>query len=497
MLIICIASVNRAETWMKVLEKNPGRQDLEIPALPEGTLIEDLEIRDLQNGNYTRESDMYKLFFSHAQKYLNMDRSECYPGSKVWDTHHSKNLNGYSPDFTITVANTSSPDSYSIIALWEVKLGVLDNDAKGQMYDYLKIVSSKQLQRQRFVGVLSNFHENIVITLTRANPDDKLETSSYKSMTTEYAISYLREETLKNTQHHPPIPAFSIELGEMQRRLGNQAFSEVAVFVTPRNLRKFANGRWVSPLATDGDGKRTIVVKRTVPARGSTGPRHVRSEIEILQLIQQLGGHKNLPQLFYYSLDYQEFGIEPLGYPLKPGETFVHWRHVLTDVLSALRWLHSKHIIHRDVRWDNIIWERNRAVLLDLGAAVHCSQSQPTAYQYNGGYICCPPRLLGHFDDMYFPYAGDDCYAFVLLVNMLCWPERWKDLQTDHIASPYSTVTQKLMDFWADASASSVWGKYVTAAEAVDYNNLEEMLELCLYFGAPTVITEEDRRGYS
>lgn len=94
-----------------------------------------------------------------------------------------------------------------------------------------------------------------------------------------------------------------------------------------------------------------MVVKRSVPAMHNYKARFVQGEIEILRIINDFGGHGNLPQILYNCLDMQELAMTPFGAALQPGNSAIaHWNTVLTDVLGVLKWLHDNHIIHRDVR---------------------------------------------------------------------------------------------------------------------------------------------------
>ncbi|KAA8896356.1 hypothetical protein FN846DRAFT_755887, partial [Sphaerosporella brunnea] len=99
----------------------------------------------------------------------------------------------------------------------------------------------------------------------------------------------------------------------------------------------------------------------------------LQSEIDILQKI----GHNappSLPQLVYYTKDHLEYGMLPVGAPANPADLtrppFLA-RRVLQDALQALEWLHEHKIVHRDVRWDNIVVVNQcRGVLVGLGSAI-------------------------------------------------------------------------------------------------------------------------------
>lgn len=483
-------SVNRAETWRKVVAKNPGCQDLEYPALPGRFQVHHDAISDLQETVFTEEKEMYQPVHAVLKRHLActsttdpLTGAVDHPGCAVVDTHSRKNLSGRSPDITFTVHGARDSDATAIIGVFELKDKDLDDNAHGQVYDYLKLIKHKQLQRTHFVGVVSNVRQNIVMTLTREESDDRFRCRTYKSMTLSYVISYLKELLRNSREYLPPLPAFSIGLGTMDRRLGNPVFSVVGVFPVSRAYgnRSFTKDKWMNPKTKDVAG--LIVVKRSVPATHGYEERKVQAEIELLRTIDTLGGHPNLPQILYNCLDMEELAITPFGAALQPGAApMAEWTTALTGVLEALKWLHKNNIVHRDVRWDNVIWAGDHAVLIDLGASVYLPGQDKSVSEYKGGNICCPPRLIGKFDQKYTPLPADDCHAFVLLVSTLLFPKHWTNVRSVDVRKGNSVVATKLTSFWTSMARSRVWGKYVTAAENKNYSHLKEMLELCVYY---------------
>lgn len=106
-------------------------------------------------------------------------------------------------------------------------------------------------------------------------------------------------------------------------------------------------------------------------------------------------------RILSHTLDFQEFGILPRGIGIHASDSNTNWVKVLFDVLDTLKWLYSHHITHRDVRLDNIVWNVDHAVLIDLGST--------NVVNFNGGYLCCSPRLLGSLECVYTPTAADAC----------------------------------------------------------------------------------------
>lgn len=491
LLTTTVGSVNRAQTWAKVVIKNPGMQDLDYPLLHPLALIQSQRIADLADTHFAKEPAMYEPSFECLTEYFTIAARDKHPGCVLWDTHARRNLDGHSPDLTMSIANTKRPDATAAIAVWELKPDPLDDDGRGQVYDYLKIMSKKQPDRLHFIGVLSNLKDNIVITLIRERTGPFLGSKnwrwrcrSFKPMRLAYAIAYLRDIIVNHSQYLPSVPNFSSELGIIDQRLGSTTFSVIAAFLVPRCFRekRFSRNRWMNPKSLNDQSLDVFVVKRIVPARPGRPARSVKREIKILLRIDEAGGHQNLPQIVYHTNNFEELAITPYGYSLKPGDALMDWRKILEGVLSAIKWLHSKKIIHRDVRWDNIIWHNDHAVLIDLGASVYVPDNEATTI-YDGGNICCPPGIIGKFNQVYLPSRADDCYAFFLLVNTLNWPERWKDIRTEQVADQYSEVATKLTAFWEQMKVSKVWSRYVVAAEYARYDVLEELLDCCVYFG--------------
>jgi serine/threonine protein kinase len=62
--------------------------------------------------------------------------------------------------------------------------------------------------------------------------------------------------------------------------------------------------------------------------------------------------------------------FSPRAYPPSISHTSVHeLRKCLLDMVTALCYLHSKNIVHHDVRWDNIQYFEGNYYLIDLDEA--------------------------------------------------------------------------------------------------------------------------------
>jgi CHASE2 domain-containing sensor protein/tRNA A-37 threonylcarbamoyl transferase component Bud32 len=157
-----------------------------------------------------------------------------------------------------------------------------------------------------------------------------------------------------------------------------------------------AGGFGVTYLARDTKrpGQPQCVIKQLVPARRdanfvSLARRLFNTEAEILS---KLGHHTQIPHLLAYFEHQQEFYLVqefidgvPLDRELEGAA--VPWSEaqvidLLRQLLPVLGFIHSQHVIHRDLKPGNIIRDRDRGklVLIDFGAV---KEIQPQADDRN------------------------------------------------------------------------------------------------------------------
>lgn len=475
------------------MDDDYNRMEELLPRLD--NLIRASDVTNLGRATYHTEPAMYNRVQRCFAKHLTTPESDGHPGAKVLDTHNIQVIQGLKPDISIIGATRPRATATGIIAAVEMKVGALTRDSFGQLYAYLKGIQHAQPSRRIVIGLLSNLSENRFLTLERS-PGNRTRCLRYQSVPLNMALTFLRDVVVLSPLYHPPTSLFSPDIGKAVVLLGNPIFSTVGEFRIPAALTrsKFRNNRWVDPNFKARSGDVCMVVKRTTPgvysmSFASRAPRSVRNEIKILRRILDrkddddndlpAGGH--LPRILFHDNSFAEFGILPRGQPIHPSNPKMDWATVVVNVLDALKWLHGIQIIHRDVRLDNIVWDNDHAVLIDLGTAVDMSQNAGSAVSFVGGYVCCPPGIIGQLDNSYMPKPADDCLAVVLLVNTVLFPARWEHFRSAELEKPGSHETKILAQFWENVAVSSVWEGFFKAACEADYGALKKMVEFFVY----------------
>lgn len=486
------ATSTRAKTWQEVMDDDYNRMEELLPSLD--NRIRSSAVTKLAATKYSKEPAMYKRVQKCFATYLSIPEGTDHQGSQVIDTHNIQVIQGLKPDLSIVGAARPRATATGIIAAVELKVGSLTRDSFGQLYCYLKGIQQAQPSRRIVIGLLSNLAENQFLTLERS-PGNRTRCLRYQSVTLDVALTFLRDVVVMSPLYHPPTSLFSSDLGRLVMLMGNPTFSTVGEFRIPSCITapKFRQHRWVDPNFKMRSGEVCMVVKRTTPgvysmSFESRAPRSVRNEIKILRRIldhknedDDLPGAGHLPRILFHGNAFNEFGILPRGHPIHPSNGKTDWAKVVVDVLDALKWLHDIHIIHRDVRLDNIIWDADHAVLIDLGAAVDMSRNADSPVSFIGGYVCCPPGIIGHLETSYVPQPADDCLAVVLLVNTVLFPARWERFRSAELEKAGSPETRILAQFWKNLEVSGVWKQFFVAARGADYSALKKLVEFFVY----------------
>lgn len=133
-------------------------------------------------------------------------------------------------------------------------------------------------------------------------------------------------------------------------------------------------------------GKPLCVVKQLRLANHN--PKHLQLARRLFNLeaetLEKLGKHNQIPQLFAYFEEDEEFYLvqelivgHPLSQELHPGKPILERAviQILHDLLPTLEFVHSYDVIHRDIKPSNIIRRHSdgELVLIDFGAVKEVS----------------------------------------------------------------------------------------------------------------------------
>ncbi len=138
-------------------------------------------------------------------------------------------------------------------------------------------------------------------------------------------------------------------------------------------------------------------------------------------VLQQLGTHDRIPRLFAYFEQDQEFYLVQeyaIGHTLTEELKGKKWQEpavieLLEEVLDILVFIHSKGVIHRDIKPDNIIRRDSdrHLVLIDFGAIKQVRNQQALNGQQTMTVSIGTPGYMPIEQASGTPRAGSDLYA--------------------------------------------------------------------------------------
>jgi hypothetical protein len=429
----------------------------EVPADPSS------QVAMFANRQFPKEEAMY----SEIQEFL----AAKFLDFNVSDTHRNPYLDSRAPDITIFRAGAPTIiHPIYIHTLVELKRpeGHIDNSTLGQGLDQLYRLAKHQPWRHCFTMLVTNLTKNHFLQIRRTR-SGSMQFTEFVPVGFETAIEYLGQ-VLLNSDEQPELPCFSTELGIVERVLGSTKHSIVAEFgiqaIPHIALRKMPQ-----------EGRLTIAVKCS---RNPSYLSTIAKEIELLRQLNETGGHQNIAKIVYFHPKKQEFGMEPVGEPAIPAlfnSNQYLARAVFQEIFSAIIWLHERNIVHRDIRWDNIVLHEDSAVLIDFGTAIDIGKTTWDV-QYEGGYICCPPRLLRNLNALYRPRKSDDYHAYILLLNSVLFPKSMDGFHSARIQEPASKEAESLLGLWAELTKSLFWQTYIQAAIDCDIAVLKRLPEV-------------------
>jgi CHASE2 domain-containing sensor protein/predicted Ser/Thr protein kinase len=257
-------------------------------------------------------------------------------------------------------------------------LGFTSNRAQQQQKEMEKLVSDREQAINDLKLLLSQTAPVLLpVTDLPVSPAELPETTmalpAVALTDPDLTVPYQPDSTLRQTQTPDPTPTVGALPPNYLLDGRYQAEHTLG-----------AGGFGVTYLARDikRPGKPQCVIKQLVPARRdasfvSLARRLFNTEAEILA---KLGHHAQIPHLLAYFEHQQEFYLvqefidgTPLNLELEGA--IVPWSEaqvldLLRQLLPVLGFIHSQHVIHRDLKPGNIIRERHRGklVLIDFGA---------------------------------------------------------------------------------------------------------------------------------
>mmetsp|Transcript_37524 Transcript_37524/g.41455 ORF Transcript_37524/g.41455 Transcript_37524/m.41455 type:complete len:491 (+) Transcript_37524:445-1917(+) len=174
-------------------------------------------------------------------------------------------------------------------------------------------------------------------------------------------------------------------------------------------------------------GKRKKFACKCVMLRND--PKYIAKLQEEVNVLRELRGHSNVIRLYdVFCVDNELFIITELG---RGGDLFhlltTHPKHGVTEsyaaktvaeMLSAVAFLHSRHICHRDLKLENWVLESGKDVwsplkLIDFGLSTHFSPGQRLSRVVGSSYYVAPEVLKKAYTE------ACDLWSLGVIVYML------------------------------------------------------------------------------
>ncbi len=257
-------------------------------------------------------------------------------------------------------------------------------------------------------------------------------------------------------------------------------------------------------LATDSymPSKRLCVVKQLKP---------VENNPQIHQLVQDrfqreaailetLGGDCNqIPALYAYFSSEEQFYLvqewiegDTLTKTFQKQGLFTETavRELLINILPVLDYIHSQHIVHRDIKPDNIILRHHdgKPVLIDFGAVresmgtVLNTQGNPTS-----SIVIGTPGFMSSEQAAGRPIYSSDLYSLGLTAIFLLTGKRPQKLETD---SQTGEILWRQYTSNLDPIIARVIDKAIAYHPRDRYHTAKDMLEALQNLGNPLVFTQ-------
>lgn len=485
--LTCTEPATRRVAWQTAIAQ--GLQNQLLPQFVGKDCITDEKVHAHVMGQFENEEMMCTTTAHLFAEFLDRPPTNDDPGVKVFNTRDEIVLNTSNPDLCICIGGSRVADLSLIAVAVKIKhkSHIINEDDYGETLEYLEAMKAKQPNRLGVVALLTNLHQNYIILLRVTNPD-LTRLVLYKSATLAASLNYIKMIVLAHSTLRPSALPFPLELGIMERRLGNPQNHDIGEFKIDETTVVDIRNSWpdeVPFLGTTVAVKvRKVPIGELSPQPSPDGKQHEAMMYDIIQSCAPVC--PQLAKLIYTHAPAHVLGVIPVGKPLDPNAiTDHHTLHkLMLDVLMGITWLHNNGILHCAIQCDNVVIVSapsgvQQARIIDFGSAITLSPDniEFPVQSYSGDLICCPRELIGAVGKEYTPKRSHDLHAWVLMLNMCVFPGGfpYRQSKSDEIAA------RKLEAHWNRMALSRVWGPLVVAAQEGAVDALEnELLQILI-----------------
>jgi tetratricopeptide (TPR) repeat protein len=201
------------------------------------------------------------------------------------------------------------------------------------------------------------------------------------------------------------------------------------------------------------------------------------------QILHKLGNHPQIPQLFAYFAEKQEFYLvqeyiegDELSKEFPPGTTKSEADVItlLQEILEILVFVHEQNVIHRDINLNNILRRKadGKLVLIDFGAVKQLTTQLVQESKTNYTVAVGTPGYMPSEQALGFPKFSSDVYAVGMIgIQVLtgCLPYKLlSDPDTGEISWHHlATVTPGFTSILDKMTRYDFRQRYPTATEAL------------------------------
>lgn len=242
------------------------------------------------------------------------------------------------------------------------------------------------------------------------------------------------------------------------------------------------------------------------PQAVNTAKRLFFSEAEALEA---LGTHDNIPRLLAYFSENDGFYLvqdfidgHPVSDELPPGRRWTSNQvlRFLLEVLEVLEFVHSRGVIHRDIKPDNLIRQKqsNRLFLVDFGAVKQARRGISLDTRFTDTVSIGTPGYMPTEQSRGNPRKNSDIYSLgIIAVQALTGLTIQQLLEEpttgEFIWRPYSEASQQFLDVIERMVRYHFKERYQSATEVI-----KELKNLDIYQSNQTAIlpSVSNRKSY-